>query len=89
MAKLCSRCTQSVDAELHVVAQIIEAELVVGAVGDVAAVGVLALLIVEIVDDDADGQAEELVEAAHPFGVAFGEVIVDGDDVNALAVRAR
>ena len=73
------------DAELHVVAQVIEAELVVGAVSDVGAVGVFALLIVEIVNDDADRHAEELVEAAHPLGVAFGQVIVDGDDVDAFA----
>ena len=32
-------------------------------------------------------QAEELVEAAHPLGVAVGEVVVDGDDVDALAVE--
>ncbi len=36
-------------------------------------------------DDDADGEAEELVDAAHPFGVAPGEVVVDGDDMDALA----
>ena len=36
-------------------------------------------------DDDADGQAEELVDLAHPLGVAAGEVVVDGDDVDALA----
>ena len=30
-------------------------------------------------------QAEELVEAAHPFGVALGQVVVDGDHVDALA----
>ena len=36
-------------------------------------------------DDDADLHAQGLVDAAHPFGVAFGEVIVDGDDVDALA----
>ena len=44
---------------LHVVAQIVEAELVVGAVGDVGGVGVGALAVVEAVHDDADGQAEE------------------------------
>ena len=27
----------------------------------------------------------EAVEPSHPFGVAAGQVIVDGDDVNALA----
>ncbi len=47
---------------LHVVAQIVEAELVVGAVGDVAVVGGLALLVVEPVHDDADLEAEEIVD---------------------------
>ena len=35
--------------------------------------------------DDADGQAEEAVDLAHPLGVAAGEVVVDRDDVDALA----
>ena len=30
-------------------------------------------------------QAEELVDAAHPLRVALGQVVVDGDHVNALA----
>ena len=38
-----------------------------------------------VVLDDADGQAEELVDAAHPLGVAAGQVVVDGDDVDAAA----
>ena len=33
----------------------------------------------------ADGEAEELVDLAHPLGVALGQVVVDGDDVHALA----
>ena len=70
---------------LHVVAQIVEAEFVVGAVGDVAVIGRLALLVVEAVHDHADGQAEELVDLAHPFGVALGEIVVDGDDMDARA----
>ena len=32
-------------------------------------------------------QAEELVEAAHPLRVALGQVVVDRDDVDALAVE--
>ena len=70
---------------LHVVAQIVEAVFVVGAVGDVARIGFLALGIVEAVDDDAGGHAEEAVDLPHPFGVAPGEIVVDGDDVDALA----
>ena len=69
----------------HVVAQIVEAKLVVGAVGDVAVVLLLALLIVEAMHDHAGGETEEAIDLAHPFGVALGEIIVDGDDVDAAA----
>ncbi len=70
---------------LHVVAQVVEAVFVVGAVGDVAGIGLRALVVVETVDDDADGHAEEAVDLAHPLGVALGQVVVDGDDMHALA----
>ena len=85
IAKWCPRCTMLVELELHVVAQVVEAELVVGAVGDVRAVGDLPLLVVELVLDDADRHAEEAVDASHPLRVAAREVVVDGDDVDALA----
>src|SRR5215471_7751829 len=70
---------------LHVVAQVVEAVFVVGAVGDVGAVGSAPLVVVEVVDDDADGEAEPAIKRTHPLGVAAGEVVVDGDDVNAAA----
>jgi len=35
--------------------------------------------------DDADGEAEEAVDLAHPLGIALGEIVVDGDDVDAVA----
>jgi acylphosphatase len=75
----------ALDGLLHVVAQVIEAEFRVGAVGDVAAVVVLAFGIVEAVHDDPDGEAEEFVDAPHPLGIAAGQVVVDGDQVDALA----
>ena len=74
------------EIELHVVAQIVEAELVVRAVGDVAARRLAWRSRSPcVVLDDADREAEELVEPAHPLGVAAGQVVVDGDDVNAAA----
>ena len=76
-------------AHLHVVAQVVEAQLVVGAVGDVAGVLRAPLVVVELVHDAADAEAQELVDAAHPLGVALGEVVVDGDDVHAACRRAR
>ena len=73
--------------DLEPIAQEIEAELRGRAVGDVAAVGLAAVLIAHLLLEDADGQAEELVDRPHPLGVAAGQVIVDGGDVNALAVK--
>ena len=71
----------------HVVAEIVEAELVVRAVGDVAVVGLLAVVGLHVALDRADGQAQRHVERAHPFHVAAGEIVVDRDHVNALAFQ--
>ena len=73
------------DRVRHVVAQVVEAELVVGAVGDVGGVGDPALVGRHLRQDHADVEAEEAVHAAHPLGVALGQVVVDRDDVHALA----
>ena len=73
-----------VERPRHVVAQVVEPDLVVGDVGDVAVVGGLASRRFEVVLDDADGHPERLVDRPHPFGVALGEVVVDGDEVDAL-----
>ena len=69
----------------HVVAQVVKAELVVGAVGDVGGVGGLLVRLLHPVDHKAHREAQELIHLAHPLAVALGEVIVDGDDVHALA----
>ena len=73
------------DLGLHIVSEVVEAELVVGAVGHVAGIGPFALRVREAVDDRAGGEAEEAVDLRHPGGVAGGQVVVDGDDVDALA----
>ena len=68
----------------HVVAQVVEAELGVGAVGDIGLVGRTLELERHIVLQQADGHAQVLIDAAHPLGVTLGQVVVDGDDVHAL-----
>ena len=74
-----------VGAPGHVVAQVVEAELVIGAVGDVGGVGRPALLRGHLWVDHADAQPEEAVDAAHVLGVALGQIVVHRDDVHALA----
>ena len=49
------------------------------------AYAVLAVLVEEVVLDAADGQTQELVDLAHPLGVAASQVVVDRDDVDAAA----
>src|SRR5918998_2255660 len=67
-----------------VIAQVVEAELGVGAVGEVRAVGLLALGEPHRLLDEAYLQAQKLVDLAHPTRVAPRQVVVDGDDVDAL-----
>ena len=70
----------------HVVAQVIEAELVVRAERDVGLVGTASGFGVRLVLVDAvDAEAVEHVERSHPLGVAFSQVVVDCDDVDSVA----
>ena len=69
----------------HVIPQVVKAELVVGSVGDVGVVSRLLGRTHHPVDHQAHGQTHEAVDLAHPLGVTLGQVVVDGDDVHALA----
>ena len=62
--------------DYHVVAKVIEAQLVIGGVSNVAVICGAALGIIHIVDNKADGKTEETVNLSHPFGVAASKVIV-------------
>jgi len=73
------------DLELHVVAQVVETEFVVGSVGDVGGIRLPALVVVQIVNDDADRESEELVDLAHPLGIALGQIVVHRDHMHAVA----
>ena len=69
----------------HVVAQVVEAELGVGAVRDVRRVGLSALGERHHVLDRSDRRAETFEDGPVPLGVALGEVVVRGDEVDARA----
>ena len=69
----------------HVVTQIVEAHLVVSAVGYVGGVCLAALVVVLFMDYQTDLEPEEAVNLAHPLAVAACEVVVDRDDVDSVA----
>ena len=69
----------------EVVTQVVEAELGVRAVGDVALVCRQALFRRHHRPDRGRGDAEHVEDRLHPVAVALGEVVVDGDEVHARA----
>ena len=68
-----------------VVAEVVESEFRVGAVGDVAGVLLAPIPRSHLVLDTADGETEVTEERSHPVRVPLGEVVVDRDDVDAKA----
>ena len=73
-----------------VVAEVIEAKLAGGAIGDVAAIHLAAEIGRHLLLDTADGDPEETVEVPHPLGVAAGEVVVDRHELGvATAERVQ
>ena len=73
--------------ELHVVAQIVETELVVGSIRDIGTVGFPPFIVVQAVLDNPNGESQKFVQASHPLGVAPGQIIVDRYDVNPFAFQ--
>ncbi len=89
----------------HVVSEIVEPKLVVGAVSDVRPVGLPAgdgnqiaqagvvqvsggvKQVGGVVLEDADAEAQRVVDGAHPLRIALGQVVVHGHHVHALALQ--
>ena len=69
----------------HVVTQIVKTKLVVCAVGNVCIVHRLALIRRNGMNNQSNRQAEEAVNLAHPLTISFCQIVVDGDNVHALA----
>ena len=84
-SKVVASLNQLILRPRHVVAKVIETELVVCAVGDVAGICSATLNGRHARENAANAHAEKAVDATHPLGVTLGEVIVHSDDMDALA----
>jgi hypothetical protein len=74
-------------AECHVVAQVVEAEFVVGAVGDIGRVRLVLVGVVHARPHHTRRQTQEAVQLAHLAGVAASQVVVHRDHVDTLAFQ--
>ena len=77
----------AVEAECHVVPQIVKAELIVCSVDHISRIGGFLFLRRLPADDKADPQAQKLVDLPHELPVPPGQIIVDGHHENALALQ--
>ena len=71
----------------HVVAEVIETQLVISYIGDVTGISCLPLLASHAVEDDSDAQAEEAMNLPHPLRVTLGQIVVDRDNLDSLSVK--
>ena len=69
----------------HVVTQVIEAQFVVGAVGNIGIIGHTALGGGHAGNHQADGQTHVAEHLAHPLTLVFCQIVVDGDNVDTAA----
>ena len=72
----------------HVVTQVIEAQFVVGAVGNIGIIGHTALGGGHAGNHQADGQTHVAEHLAHPLALVLCQIVVDGDNVDTRPVRA-
>ena len=68
----------------HVVTKIIEAELVIRAVGDISGVSLALFIVILAVNYKSRSKSEEAVNTAHFLTVTGSEVVVDRNYMNAL-----
>ena len=78
---------QLVLVDCHVVAQVIKAQLIVRDIGDVRIVRLAALLGRHAVQHHAAGKAHEAENLSHLLRITFGQIIVDRNNMYALAVQ--
>ena len=71
----------------HVITQVIKTEFIVRPVGDIRIVRDFSLVEIQVVNDETDGEAKEFVYLSHPFAVSFRQIIIDGNNVDALSFQ--
>ena len=72
----------------HVITQVVEAEFVVCAVGNISSISSLAVREVHIMHNQANRQAQRFIDTAHVFAVTTGKIVIDSNNMHALARKS-
>ena len=68
-----------------VIAEQIKAQLVDRCVDNILCIGSAALVRCHALRNRGNAQSKELHDRTHPFGVAGGKIVIDGDNMDAFA----
>ena len=71
----------------HVVAQIIEAQLVIGGISDIRVISSALFFLGLAALGNAHGKAEKFIGRPHPVSITLGEILVHGNDVHGAAAN--
>ena len=71
----------------HVITQVIKTEFIICSVGDIRIVCDFSLVEIQIMNNKADGETQKFVYLSHPFAVSFRQIIIDGNNVDALSFQ--
>ena len=75
------------DTEFQIVAQIIKAEFVIRAIGDVSTISLATFVICQIAGNASNAHPQTLIDTPHPAGVARRQIVIDGNNMYSLAVQ--
>ena len=68
----------------HVVAQIVKTKLTVSAISNVGGIGIMPFISVHAVLQTTHTHAQKAIDPAHPLTVTLGQVVIHGNNMNAL-----
>ena len=71
----------------HVITKIVKTKLIVGSICDIAVICLPSLIIIHGIQDHTNLQAKKLMYLSHPLGITLCQIIIDRDNVNALAFQ--
>src|SRR5262249_30993237 len=76
------------EIKLHVVAQVVEAEFVVGSIGHIAVIGLSSFVVIQVMLNHSNRQTQESVDLSHPLAVSTSQIVIHRDDMDPLPLQA-
>ena len=71
----------------HVITEIVKTKFVIGTIGNIRIIGNLSLIKIQIMNNQTYRESKELINLSHPLAVSFCQVIIDRNDMSALAFQ--